>query len=236
MLALALTLALSTPPADAFDVAAGYVAQMVAADAASRDVTMVMHKRERVGGKLRALEKMRVKYARPHAVYAKWIGDAHKGREVLWKKGWNKGELRARNGLFVLNLNPTGGIAMLGQRHPIMNLGFAYTIKRIAEDTQRMLKRADRKGRYELLGEREVHGARAVCWSAALPRDEDASYYGDASEICMDLKSKMPVLVKIWVKEKGELTLAESYSYSDVRVNVGLTDDDFDPENPDYNF
>ena len=34
----------------------------------------------------------------------------------------------------------------------------------------------------------------------------------------------------------GQPPLVEEYTYRDVRVNVGLTDADFDPENPNYNF
>jgi hypothetical protein len=28
----------------------------------------------------------------------------------------------------------------------------------------------------------------------------------------------------------------EEYTYLDLKINVGLTDADFDPENPNYNF
>ena len=30
--------------------------------------------------------------------------------------------------------------------------------------------------------------------------------------------------------------LEEEYNYRDIRLNVGLTDRDFDPDNPTYNF
>ena len=34
----------------------------------------------------------------------------------------------------------------------------------------------------------------------------------------------------------GEPVLEEEYTYTDVRVNVGLTDLEFDPDNPEYDF
>jgi hypothetical protein len=37
-------------------------------------------------------------------------------------------------------------------------------------------------------------------------------------------------------KEGDEIPLLESYTYHDVEINVGLTDEDFDPDNPKYNF
>ena len=40
-----------------------------------------------------------------------------------------------------------------------------------------------------------------------------------------------------WPTEPGgPPVLEEEYTYSDVKVNVGLTDLDFDPDNPDYSY
>jgi hypothetical protein len=40
--------------------------------------------------------------------------------------------------------------------------------------------------------------------------------------------------VKVWDDVDGRLELVEEYSFADIRVNVGLTDEDFSPDNPDY--
>jgi outer membrane lipoprotein-sorting protein len=37
-------------------------------------------------------------------------------------------------------------------------------------------------------------------------------------------------------KPDGERVLVEEYTYSSVQLNVGLTDQDFDPDNSQYNF
>ena len=40
-----------------------------------------------------------------------------------------------------------------------------------------------------------------------------------------------------WPTEPGgQPVLEEEYTYSDIKVNVGLTDLDFDPNNPDYSY
>ena len=36
--------------------------------------------------------------------------------------------------------------------------------------------------------------------------------------------------------EKAAPPVMEEYTYVNVKVNVGLTDKDFDPENPEYKF
>ena len=40
-----------------------------------------------------------------------------------------------------------------------------------------------------------------------------------------------------WPENEGDdAPLLESYSYHDIEVNVGLTDEDFNPDNPEYNY
>jgi hypothetical protein len=40
-----------------------------------------------------------------------------------------------------------------------------------------------------------------------------------------------------WPKQPGaELDVIEEYNYLDLKVNVGLTDQDFNPRNPNYQF
>jgi hypothetical protein len=40
-----------------------------------------------------------------------------------------------------------------------------------------------------------------------------------------------------WPKQPGEPpVLLERYTYTDLKLNPGLTDADFDPKNPEYKF
>ena len=48
-----------------------------------------------------------------------------------------------------------------------------------------------------------------------------------------DLESKLPLRIEIY--DTGD-RLMEQYGYEDLQVNVGLSDLDFDPANPDYKF
>ena len=54
-----------------------------------------------------------------------------------------------------------------------------------------------------------------------------------------DHESKLPIRAEQfgWPERVGEKpTLIESYDYADLKVNVGLTDTDFDSQNPKYGF
>ena len=48
-----------------------------------------------------------------------------------------------------------------------------------------------------------------------------------------DLESKLPIQIAIY---DAEDRLTEKYGYEHLQLNVGLTDLDFEPTNPDYRF
>jgi outer membrane lipoprotein-sorting protein len=58
-------------------------------------------------------------------------------------------------------------------------------------------------------------------------------YYAARGTVWVSPESLLPTRIEIFDAD-GELY--ERYFYRDVRLNIGLTDLDFDPENPDYRF
>jgi hypothetical protein len=58
-------------------------------------------------------------------------------------------------------------------------------------------------------------------------------YYAARGTVWVSPETLLPVHIEIF-DANGELY--ERYRYRDVRLNIGLTDVDFDPENPDYRF
>jgi negative regulator of sigma E activity len=57
--------------------------------------------------------------------------------------------------------------------------------------------------------------------------------------IYLDKQSRLPVRAEMFswpAKADDDPPLLEQYTYSSVRINVGLTDADFDRHNPDYRF
>jgi outer membrane lipoprotein-sorting protein len=58
-------------------------------------------------------------------------------------------------------------------------------------------------------------------------------YYGGRSELLVDKETYLPVKATTW---DWNGRLYETYSYHGMKVNVGLTDKDFDPNNKEYNF
>ena len=212
------------------------VAAMEAAYARVDDYTAVFHKQERVKGRLLARETIELKFRKPFSAYLKWVDDKKAGQEVLFVRGWNDGKIRAHQGRFpdiTVDLDPDGSLAMRGNRHPITDLGIGNTIDLIARDARLAQARPQDGVEAYDLGESQVYGVRARCIETYAPARRWSFYYAHHAKICVDARTNLPVRVTVW-DEDGELL--EDYVYAKVKVNVGLTDLDFSPDNPAYGF
>lgn len=195
------------------------------------DYRAIMRKQERVDDKLLPMEDVEVLFRKPHDVYMKWIGDVHRGREVLYGSGVASGKLLVHNGSFPdvsLELDPTGAMATRGTRHSIQDAGLGFIIDLLAADLERAASRDP-----DALELREFDGDRGPCFAARFPAVDNAGYYAAIVELCMDAGLRLPV--RVIVRDAGE-RLIESSEYSELRVDVGLTDSDFNRANPAYHF
>ncbi len=200
-----------------------------------QDYTATFYKQERVKGRLLPVETMQLKFRKPFSVYLRWTG-AFEGREALYVRGWNDDKIRAHQGSFpdmTVNLRPDSSLAMRGNRHPISQLGFGEVIKLMVRDARLSEVRPQDGVQYIDHGEHTVYGARSRCIEAITPPRNYSPYYATRAKICFNVKTRMPTRITVWDEED---TLIEDYGFEDVRLNVGLGDADFDPENPDYNF
>ena len=69
--------------------------------------------------------------------------------------------------------------------------------------------------------------------------ERDPRYDFYIAQIFIDTQRMIPLRYAAFLwpqKAGGEPLLEEEYTYLDVKLNVGLTDTDFDPNNPDYQF
>ena len=210
-----------------------------------KDYTCIFTKRERVKGELLPEQTILMKVREnPFSIYMKWVGEEHRGQEALYVTGKNDGELKVHRGgllgIINFNLDPEGDLAMKNDRHPITEAGIGHTIRLIREDLA--LARKNNEGEITGLGKKEVDGSGVHCFRAVVPPEKvktgskktsPEKYYSALSEICLDAVSLLPVSVTIY-DSAGELL--EKYGYREVKLNVGLTDRDFDPDNAEYDF
>jgi Protein of unknown function (DUF1571) len=216
-----------------------------------QDYTATLTKRERVSGSLGDEEKMLLKLRCPRRhsdgtetklhVYLR--GKQPKkidGREVIWVDGKNDGKLIAHEagwmGLLRVQLDPHGSLAMTGNKYSITNIGLEQLLSKLIEKGER-----DRK-----LGDCQVSIQENQTWNDQPCTIVEVKHLNKRPEfdfhlarIYLDTNFRIPIRYEafLWpTKPNEEPPLEEQYSYSDIKLNVGLTDEDFDPDNKAYQF
>lgn len=198
-----------------------------------RDYTAMLSKQERVKGKLLPRETIHVKFRKPYSLYMKWSGAVKPGQEVLYIRGKNDGKLRAHPGSFpdvTVSLAPRSALAMKGNRHPITDASLGDVLRLMVGALRRSQERPQDAVTMTDLGEETRHGARVRCIDARFPAD---GYYAPHVRLCSFVTNKMLARIQVWDANEQ---LLEDYEYRDLRINVGLRDQDFAEDNPAYNF
>jgi hypothetical protein len=217
-----------------------------------KDYSAIMIKRERVDGKLLKPEYMQVKIRSegvsdtgqqiPFSIYMKFIKPkACAGREVIWVKGRNQNQLCVHEGSGIVsfkrfNLDPDSWLAMKGQRYPIYEAGMENLIVKLIEKAERDKAAGDCDVEY-----REgvkINGRPCSVIEVTHP-EAVAPYDFNVAKVYIDKELKMPVRYQahVWPKPgSSKPQLLEEYTYLNIKVNQGFTDEDFNPNNPNYSF
>ncbi len=216
------------------------------------DYSAIMVKRERVDGKLQKPEYMQVKVRSegvsktggiiPFSVYMKFIKPrACAGREVIWVKGRNNNQLCAHEGsgllsLKRLNLEPDGWVAMKGQRYPIYEAGMENLVVKLIEKAER--DKAAGQCNVEYRDGVKINGRECSVIEVTHP-DQRAPYDFHIAKVYIDKELRLPIRYQAhtW-PEPGSTKplLLEEYTYLNVKINQGFTDQDFNPDNPAYSY
>lgn len=218
------------------------------------DYTCTIVKRESVNGKLGGHEFMEAKIRNrkivdgklvtPLSVYLKFIKpEAMKGREVIWVEGKNNNKMRAHEGgaagkfLPTVWLDPHGILAMRGQLHPITDIGIENLVVKLIERGERERKHPECE--VEFKPGAKINGR--VCTVLQVRHPIQRPHFEfHLAQIFIDDETKLPVRYAAyhWPTDPNDKMgpVIEEYTYLDVKLNPGLVDADFDPENPNYNF
>lgn len=199
------------------------------------DYIAVFRKQERVDGTLLPEETTLLKFQKPLKIYMKWTEDPFKGTEALYVEGTNGNKLLVHRGgilgFLTLSLDPKGSLAMKGNRHPITEVGFGYLI----EGLRRNIQTALQHGEFEItrMAEEPFKGRPAIVAEGKFAPRSGRRYYTSRMVCHIDKELLLPIGAAFYDESD---VLFERYSYSDVRLNVGLTPLDFSKENKTYRF
>jgi hypothetical protein len=215
------------------------------------DYTATIVKQERIGGKLgetqfisAKIRNRKVKDGKvvvPFAVYMKFVKpDDVKGREVIWAEGQNNGKLIAHEagllGFKRFHLKPEGVIAMMGQLYPITKIGIQTLVEELILRGERERKHGECEVNFYKNTKVDKRSCTLIQVMHPTKRDHFDFY---RARIYIDNELQVPIRYAAWSwpeKPGGEPVLLEAYTYRNIKLNVGLTDKDFDPDNPDYDY
>ena len=216
-----------------------------------QDYSAILVKRERVDGKLLSPEYMQMKIRServdetgsriPFSIYGKFIKPrACAGREVIWVKGCNGNKLCAHEGsgllsLKTVNLDPDGWIAMQNNRYPIYEAGMENLIVKLIEKAERDRAAGDCEVNYL---DKKLNGRACTLIEVRHP-EKRAPYDFHLARVFIDKELKLPVRYQafLWPSSPGaKPPLLEEYTYLNVKLNQGFTDEDFSPRNKSYRF
>ena len=214
-----------------------------------RDYTATLVKRERVDGELQPYEYIFLKVRNPKpqvpfSVYMYFLKPAEaKGREVIYVDGRDENKMLVHEGgggikgaLPNLELDPTGFLAMKGQRYPLTEVGVENLMKQLVQRGER--DRAAGSCKVQFRKGAKINGR--VCTLIQVTHPEKrAPYDFHIAQIFVDDELGMPIRYAAydWPQTAGERPqLIEEYTYLNLKINAGLEAMDFDPDNSNYAF
>ncbi len=220
------------------------------------DYTATLVKQESIGSVVGEPNEMLVKVqckhrggnvdeSQPMRVYLRFVQPANiAGREVIWCEDLHDGKLVAHEaglmGMLTVRLDPNGMIAMRGQKYPISDIGLTNLLKKLIQRGQQDLENPNVS--VTITKNIEIDGLK--CDLIQVRRSQPSGKPDDFSlaEICLDRTRNLPIRYTAYgwpingQAADSKMPLLESYTYLNIRTNVGLTELDFDPTNPEYQF
>lgn len=229
------------------------------------DYTGRIVKRERVRGKLGDETEMQFKIRtsrpasagregatgdpQPMSVYLKFLRPkSATGREVIWVEGRNEGNLIVHEGGFFnlgrLHLDPTGLLAMRGSLYPISEIGFQNLVRQLIRRSEMITEAGGAEVTFvenHTFDDRPCLLIQVRPHATAVTKDAKVDPAIDfwLAEVVLDTERGVPLRYAAYglpEKPGEEPPLLEEYAYHDVQLNVGLSDADFDPDNPEYDY
>jgi hypothetical protein len=226
----------ATAPSNPMDVPLRLVAEASVAYKGVRDYSCLFVKRERLRGQLQPenLIAMKVR-TQPFSVYLRWLRpNSIAGQEVCYVAGHNQGMMRVHSrGLLgvagFVSLEPNDPRALENSRHTITEAGIGNLIVRYSERWEREARLNKTQTH---VAEYEYNKRRCLRVETIHPDNSGRQFVFYRSLVYFDKENHLPIRVENydWPQPGGDPngTLAESYSYADLKLNVNLSDAVFD--------
>lgn len=199
--------------------------------ASVKDYSATFLKKEVVNGK--ALEQsMAIKVReKPFSVALKF-NNPYRGRQVIYVDGQNNGKMLVKPEGFkaivgTLSIDPNGDQALAENRHPITQVGISSMIRLVQAQLKSELKHDD----IHEINITETKTLGLSCVKIQVKRTKQLPGIPFAmTSLYLSKETKLPVRIEnyAWPTSSGKAPqLVEDYTYQDLKINVGLGDQDF---------
>jgi len=200
------------------------------------EYTCQFQKQEKIDGTIQKAETLQMKFrAKTFSLYIKWVGDVYAGQEALYVDGQNDGKVAVRPsgllGVLVhkVMVEPTSKLALKHSRRPLTFAGMANMLRLVIPQCEKAKANGDLTLTYE--GIRDQNGRPAYVFKRVLPNKND--YPCPVLTIYVDQQFLICVRTDAY---DWDGTLLSQYIYTDILINPGLKDKDFDVGNREYGF
>jgi len=206
------------------------------------DYVCTFSKRERIDGSLTPLHVMSMKVrTRPQSIYLRF-SQPGPGREAIYIAGRNGGKVLAHDvGLKrllagTLTLEPTCDLAMEDCRHPITQAGIGPLLHTIEG---RWAAELDPSESLVAFRDGQLVGSRACTLIETTHPRHEPHFLFYRVRVYIDRDLGLPIRFEAYdwpTTPQDAPELVEEYTYTNIKLNVGLRDVDFDVSNTDYAF
>ena len=206
-----------------------------------QDYQGVLTKRELINNKL-TTQQMEIKVRhQPFSVYLKFR-EPFAGREVLFVQGQNDNKMLAHEGSGISSLIGTISLsldsreAMKDNKYPLNMIGMKNMIDKMIETWEYETQFGECEVKYYPNAQLGNVTCRVVETSHPQPRRQ---FRFSLVRLYLDKETNLPIRCECYgfpVQPEDKAPLLEEYTYTNLRVNVGLKDFDFDRRNPGYQF
>lgn len=204
-----------------------------------KDYSATFTKRELIKGQLhKSAMDLKVRQE-PFSVYLKYT-EPHAGREVLYVDGLHKGNLLVheegiKSLAGTLALSPTSSDALKENRYPVTDIGMHKMLDILITQWELEAKYGEItvKQSEEKVGEIECK-----VFEATHPQQR-AHFKYHKTKLYISQDTNLPVRLEQFgfpQKSGDTASIVEEYTYSSIKTNVGLSDQDFDRKNKSYRF
>ncbi|MBN1343511.1 MAG: DUF1571 domain-containing protein [Phycisphaerae bacterium] len=204
------------------------------------DYTCSFRKQELLDGKITEIQGAKVKFRdKNHSVFMHWVENPGKARRVIYVEGkWNKdgkpAALCQPEGAIARALLPKIEMAIHGpeakaaSRRSIDQFGFANGLNLILKYSLIAQERGELK--LTFVGEGAVDGRASYVFERVLPYTGEGGEYPDRVLVYhLDKETLLPLSCASYADDDKKELLGK-YVYSDVQLNVGLSEADFEGE------